>query len=315
MNSDINKIQFYNSAESIIATPSMPPEIKKAMLDTLIDKFSYNSYSPEHMVSLFISDFSLFETILHEKKMGLNCMDNKGKKCDNVSPVIFFLFSEESQFQSRIKKLFPTHFSLLDIVKEIKNVGSPLTGYMQIPEHSLKNHQTLLENVIMSYSKYPLELINYLNHQKLVFNDNSAMGMITRNLSKNINKNKAGQNIDIKKELAILDILNQRGINPNISDFHELDESIQEKIIKDNPAFNLKELTKKIVNNAKNNPDFEYVISIIDKLDAGQFISMFDGLPERKQQKFMAVKVKLECKLLKNSLETKKYSNQVKDRI
>lgn len=315
MNSDINQIHFYNSAETIITTPSMLPEIKKAMLDTLSEKFFYNSYYPEHMISLFINDFSLFQTLLDEKKMGLNCMDKKGKKSDNVSPAIFFLFSEESQFNSRIKKLFPTHFSLLDIVKEIKNAGSPLNGYMQISDHSPKNHQTLLENVIMSYSKYPLELINYLNDQKLAFNDNSAMGMITRNLSKNINKNKEGQNIDIKKELAILDILNQRGINPNISDFYELDESIQQKIIKNNPSFNHKELTKKIVNNAKNNADYDYIISIINKLDIDQFITMFPALPERKQQKFLQIKIEIERNLLENSIEPKKYSNKLKDRI
>jgi len=315
MSSDINKIHFYNSAETIITTSSMSSEIKKAMLDTLVDKFSYNSYSPEHMISLFVHDYLLFSTLLHEREMGLNCMDIKGKS-NNVSPAIVFLFSKDNQFQSRIKNLFPENFSLLDIVKEFQNMGSPLTGYMQIPEHTEKNNQTLLERVIMSYHNYPIELIHYLNDQKIAFNDNSAMGIIARRLSQNIKKSKSGQNIDSKKELALLDILNQRGLSPNnIYDFYELDESIQKKIINNNPSFNHKELTKRIVNNAKNNAEYDYVISIINKLDTEQFITMFPALPERKQQKFLQIKINIERNLLESSIEPKKYSNQVKDRI
>lgn len=315
MSSDINKIHFYNSAETIITNSSMPSEIKQAMLDTLVDKFSYNAYAPEHMISLFVHDYLLFKTLIHEREIGLNCMDIKGKY-NNVSPAIVFLFSKNNQFQSRIKNLFPEHFSLLDVVKEFQNLGSPLTGYMQIPEHTEKNNQTLLEQVIMSYQNYPIELIHYLNDQKIAFNDHSAMNIITRRLSQDIKKNTAGQEIDIKKELSILDILNQRGVNPNnIYDFYELDASIQKKIIKNNPAFNHKELTKKIVNNAKNNAEYDYVISIINKLDTNQFITMFPALPERKQQKFLQIKIKVERNLLESSIEPKKYSNQVKDRI
>lgn len=323
MNSDINTMQLFNAAEKIITETSMPPEIKKAMLDTLIDKFSYNSYSPEHMRSLFMNEYSLFKTIYQQQNMRLDCLETKGKN-NNVSPAIFFLFCEQPQYPVRIKQLFPEHFSLLDIVKELNEKYSvSLKGKMKIPDHkdfnnntTITDNTTLLEYVIGSYRKYPIELIDYLNQQNLPFKgERYSISMITRDLSEYIRKNKNGDNINIEKTLAVFDIFNQRGINPNITNFYELDESIQKKIIQDNPAFDHKILTKNIVNGAINNSGFEYVISIIDKLDPDQFISMFPGLPERKQKKFIEAKTELERKILENSIEPKKYSNKIKDRI